>query len=185
VNRYHKRSERSLCRLLLELNGESYYYHQTLTFHPVTWNYEKAKRTLNRLLDNLHHQFDMACVYTAGRHKSQGLHFHAAFYFFPDTQPPFFPSRMQCDFRAAVFSAWDRYSEDSLMIAERGSPLSLSALKECFQLLARDKQLTEGFAWTEEATRDKSPYALVGYSKVIRSVRYSEEPSRGASPSLV
>jgi len=106
MNRCHQRSERSLCGLLLKLTCESHYYHQVLTFSPVTWNYTKAKRTLDLLLDNLHHRFDMATVYTTGRHKKYGLHFHAGFYFFPDSLP-FYKSRMKRDFRTAVFSAWN------------------------------------------------------------------------------
>ena len=100
----------------MELTGESYFYHHTFTFHLVTWDYAKAKKTLNFLLDNLHQRFnDMACIYTTGRQGNGGLHFHAGFYFFPDSELPFFPSRMECDFRAAVFSAWNRLQGGSLV----------------------------------------------------------------------
>jgi hypothetical protein len=72
------------------------------------FDYSKAKRTLDLLLDNMHHRFEMATVYTAGLHKTKGLHFHANFYFFPDSPLPFYPSRMERDFRTALFAAWER-----------------------------------------------------------------------------
>jgi hypothetical protein len=101
-------SVRRLEKLFLGLRKPELCFHQTLTFSPPELDVCKAKKALNRLLDNLCGQFPgMAVVYAAERQRNGGVHYHALLFFFDETDFPFARPAMLPRLRAEFFRAWN------------------------------------------------------------------------------
>jgi hypothetical protein len=88
-------------KLWLEIEKPDAYFHQTLTFPPPERDFASGKEAVGKLLDNLHHRFEMASLYVAGRQKLGALHFHVLSFFYS----PVSPSAQAC-FKQAVWTAW-------------------------------------------------------------------------------
>lgn len=76
-------------------------FHQTLTFSP-TVEQRPAKRLLNRLLDNIHHRFEVASVYIEGEHQNGAIHYHLLLFSFAKVSSGF-----ERELRKALWQAWN------------------------------------------------------------------------------
>lgn len=81
--------------------------HQTLTFSPQVTSAVTAKAKLQRLLDNLHKQYQMGTIYVMEQHGNGAWHFHVLFLFFNAAGLPCAPSRLSKDFGKIVFDRWN------------------------------------------------------------------------------
>jgi hypothetical protein len=86
------------------------YFHQTLTFPTPIVDARAAKQVFNKFVKGVlkfYQKHEMAIAYVQERRLDRTLHFHVCFLFFDANKLPYCDSRMQRDFRTAIFSRWN------------------------------------------------------------------------------